>query len=125
MVRFWRRVKKQGDCWMWQGPISPHGYGSSAVGGIQGAHRIAWVSRHKRLPSGLLRNTCGQIACVNPAHWREEGVKPPSNAKLRRMEIERLFREGVGIGEIGDRVGCSRVTVWRHTSKLIIEGPEA
>ena len=115
MRRFWGRVRRQGECWRWQGPLTAAGYPVAKISGVQGGHRIAWVWKHGKVPKGCLRNKCGDLACVNPAHWKEDAPKALSRPVQRRLEIERLFREGVGIGEIADRVGCSRVTVWRRT----------
>lgn len=118
LARFWKRVRKQGECWVWQGPVSGLGYPVACLSGVQGGHRIAWVWKHGVAPAGCLRNRCGDLSCVNPAHWREDGPRPVSRVKRRHAEIRRLFVEGVGIGEIADRVGCSRSTVWRQTHGL-------
>jgi len=41
---------------------------------------------------------------------------------LRRIEIERLLRQGVKITEIAGRLGIDRTTVWRHGKNLSLRG---
>ena len=123
LLRFWARVRRDGDCWVWRGAVTSSGYGCVGLSGVQGAHRIAWVWKHGTVPAGILRNECGNTLCVNPAHWRDEVKVVVSRVRDRHAEIERLAREGMGIGDIADRVGCSRVTVWRVVSKLVLEPP--
>lgn len=109
-----KRVRRGPSCWLWVGRVSAQGYGLANLSGLVGAHRVAWVWKHDRLPVGLLRNECGNRLCVNPGHWRDEGPKRVGKVEARRLEVGRLYRLGLGIGEISDRVGCSRTTVWRH-----------
>lgn len=123
LAGFWRRVRKDGRCWVWTGAVGGLGYPAVTLSGYRGGARIAWVWHHGEAPGGLLRNECGNLLCVNPAHWRDEGRKVVSECVRRRGEIERLFGEGLGIGEIADRVGCSRSTVSRRIAKLEVGPP--
>ncbi|MGW8286210.1 MAG: HNH endonuclease signature motif containing protein [Candidatus Deferrimicrobiaceae bacterium] len=73
--RFWSKadVRRPGECWPWQGGFSRGGYGAfwgEAEGGRVSAHRRAWELHHRRLvPDGLVvRHSCDNPACVNPAH---------------------------------------------------------
>lgn len=115
------RASRAGRCLLWSGPVNKRGYGmASAVIDrclVQGAHRIAWALAFGKTDFGVLRNTCGNRNCLNVDHWREPRAKE-SRIKVRASEIERLYREGLGIGEIAASVGCSRVTVWRHARRL-------
>lgn len=114
MRRFFRRTKRVGECWVWTGPVNASGYGIASIGGVQGVQRIAWVYRYGAPPKGNLRNVCGNRLCANAGHWRDEGPKRLGRVAARKLEIERHAAAGLGIGEIADRVGCSRTTVWRH-----------
>ena len=118
--RFWARVRRQDGCWLWGGSKNTQGYGVVAGWETGSASRVAWFLMRRSWPDGIIRNKCGHLACVNPAHWREVS-KAVSAPQKRKMEIERLFRSGVGIGEIADAVGVSRVTVWRRTHGLVVE----
>ena len=118
LARFWKRVRKDGRCWVWTGAVGGLGYPAVTLSGYRGGARITWVWQHGEAPGGLLRNDCGNLLCVNPAHWHDEGPRRVSLCVRRKGEIERLVREGLGIGDIADRVGCSRSTVSRRIAKM-------
>lgn len=68
--RFWSKVDKSGDCWIWKAAVSKYGYGM--VGRRlwrSTAHRVAYVITNGEIPKGLLvRHKCDNPPCVNPAH---------------------------------------------------------
>lgn len=68
-VRFWEKVNKTENCWLWAGSTSV-GYGRFYVDGhTVGAHRWAYESLVGPIPDGLvLDHLCRTPACVNPAH---------------------------------------------------------
>jgi len=71
--RFWARVDRGGDCWVWQGARMRNGYGVVKVEGwackTTGAHRVAYTLTHGPIPAGLLVcHRCDVKLCVNPAH---------------------------------------------------------
>jgi hypothetical protein len=82
--RFWEKVDKTGDCWLWTASTA-HGYGQFYVKGKRSpgrAHVIAWELANGPVPEGLELDhlchgwdkscrgggTCPHRACVNPAH---------------------------------------------------------
>jgi hypothetical protein len=72
--RFWPKVDKSGDCWLWLGATHDYGYGRFNVGGgrIVPSHRFAYESLIGPIPPGLHldhRFTCPKN-CVNPQHLR-------------------------------------------------------
>ena len=70
-TRFWPKVDKSGDCWVWTGALLRNGYGYFGVerGRCQLAHRWAYESAHGLIPIGLvIDHLCRNKACVNPAH---------------------------------------------------------
>lgn len=72
IARFWSRVDKSGECWLWTRARSG-GYGVTTVGGkTYKASRVAWELVNGPLPEGLcvLHNCPGgdNRACVNPSH---------------------------------------------------------
>lgn len=122
----WRRrglIERAGDCWLWRGPVGSFGYASAKVQGIQGAHRVMWVFFNRRNPNGVLRNECGNHLCVRAGHWRDE-VRAVSRLQVRREIMRKLHGEGFGIGEIAERVGCSRQSVSRFVRGLPVVGLE-
>ena len=70
ITRFWSRVNKDGDCWLWAGALQPTGYGKVYFEGVMhGAHRIAWRITHGPIPDGLcVCHRCDNPTCVNPEH---------------------------------------------------------
>jgi len=69
--RFWPKVDKSGDCWVWTASKHPGGYGQIAMKprGMRGAHRVAWEMLRGPVPEGMqLDHLCRNRACVNPAH---------------------------------------------------------
>lgn len=67
--RFWSKVDRSGDCWLWIG-ASSNGYGVFSVGRKNfRAHRWAYESELGPVPDGLeLDHLCRTTLCVNPAH---------------------------------------------------------
>lgn len=68
--RFWHKVDKTGDCWLWLGHKSSKGYGGVQVDGLsKKAHRVAYELVNGPIPEGLYAcHTCDNPSCVNPAH---------------------------------------------------------
>lgn len=74
--RFWSKVDKSGECWLWTAGRHRAGYGAFSVGSrLTGgrrdtyAHRVAYELAFGPIPNGLLvRHTCDTPACVRPEH---------------------------------------------------------
>jgi len=69
--RFWKKVDKSGDCWLWiSGRDRPGGYGQFSCAGKQiRAHRYSWELHNGSIPEGLwVLHRCDNPPCVNPAH---------------------------------------------------------
>lgn len=69
--RFWSKVKKTSDCWLWTGCCNPQGYGWFYVTPRQKvkAHRWAYEEATGPIPEGLtLDHLCKVKHCVNPSH---------------------------------------------------------
>lgn len=68
--RFWSKVDKSDDCWLWTGSIRADGYGSFAPH-VQPdrAHRVSWMMAHGAIPPKMeICHTCDVRACVRPDH---------------------------------------------------------
>lgn len=70
--RFWSRVEKTDDCWLWQGAKNAAGYGhifNRRSGRTVPAHRFAYELLVDPIPDGLvLDHLCRTPSCVKPAH---------------------------------------------------------
>jgi predicted DNA-binding protein YlxM (UPF0122 family) len=70
--RFWAKYDKTGECWLWTKKISPNGYGIVFWNKKNThAHRVAFELYHNRKPKHLIKQTCKNRACGNPAHLIE------------------------------------------------------
>ena len=68
--RFWPRVQKTENCWIWTGAKIGDGYGILMINGrrIQ-AHRVAWALEYGPVPSGIsILHRCDNPPCVRPDH---------------------------------------------------------
>ena len=69
-VRFWEKVDKAPDCWVWMGSVSHTGVGQFRFRGrMSQVHRVAWQLIGGELaPGEMLRHGCGNLRCVRPDH---------------------------------------------------------
>lgn len=74
-MRFWRKIKKVGGCWEWQGSKHPFGYGQFRVGNgtkrgrLIYAHHFAYEGSYGDIPDGMeVMHTCDNPSCCRPAH---------------------------------------------------------
>lgn len=68
--RFWEKVNKTDDCWVWLSNENGKGYGVF-WNGRQGvyAHRFAYELAHGAIPDGLvIDHLCRNPSCVRPSH---------------------------------------------------------
>ena len=91
--RFWSRVDKSGDCWLWTAGLDPSGYGRLRVDGLPRlVHRVSYVIARGPIPTGLtVDHLCFVRTCVNPDHL--EAVTSEVNYR-RAVESGRLARNG-------------------------------
>jgi hypothetical protein len=87
-TRFWAKVDRSGECWLWTAYTDPLGYGRFAVrpDGKRRtllAHRFAYEQVVGPIPRGLtIDHLCRNPSCVNPKH-----LEPvPIAENLRRGE---------------------------------------
>jgi hypothetical protein len=73
MERFWNKVQKTDDCWLWMGHRLARGYGMISMGGRKGrpelAHRVAYALTYGPIPEGVdVLHRCDNPPCVRPDH---------------------------------------------------------
>lgn len=75
--RFWSKVNKTGDCWLWMGSVYPYGYGCFYIGrrvtgrrgGMTPAHRVAYELTFGPIPQGqCVLHHCDNPPCCRPDH---------------------------------------------------------
>jgi len=99
--RFWRKVKRQGECWLWTGGRSFSGAGESMP-----VRR--WASLHfsGADPKGkTLQSVCGNAACVRPEH---QVLHIPTARKLNLQQVLAIREDPRRYGEIAHEYGVSR-----------------
>ena len=109
-ARFWKRVHKTDDCWLWQGAISATGHG--------------FFRRHKRkvyahryayqlvglIPTGMiLHHKCWTPNCVRPAHLEPVTRGENSRRGLNNPPIREFRSQSYRVRTVKERF-------WENTS---------
>lgn len=92
--RFWSKVNKTSNCWLWTGVTRGMGYGMVALRRVDGkqpremAHRLSWQLANGPIPDGLLvLHRCDVPACVNPEHLFLGTTKDNAQDALRKGRL--------------------------------------
>lgn len=140
MQRFWDKVNKTDDCWLWTAGTSS-GYGT--IRGLDqksvGAHRLSWELAHGPIPDDLqVLHECDNKLCVRPSHlflgtqldnMRDmvakgrharsgAGDQTGANNNGSKLAVEtvrrikRLNLRGVPQAEIARKTGATKANVW-------------
>lgn len=122
--RFWAKVDKTDECWLWTAATNRLGYGDfwdgtkrlSGANRIVRAHRFAYELQIGRIPDGLeIDHVCHVRSCVNPEHLR---------TVTRKQNLENTVG---GIGASGLRgVSSTKGGKWRarvcHHGNSVLAG---
>lgn len=79
-LRFWPKVRQEGECWIWTASADKNGYGHFYPTRKQtvAAHRWSYEYLRAEIPEGLqLDHLCRKPSCVNP--WHLDPVPPKVN----------------------------------------------
>lgn len=103
--RFWEKVVKGDDCWLWTGSTDGHGYGTINPGG-RGlsplkAHRVSleiYLGRPIREGMGALHH-CDNLPCVRPDHLFE-GTQADNAADMVAKQRSTAGRPSLIPGEL-------------------------
>jgi hypothetical protein len=70
--RFWTKVDRTGECWLWTGHRFHNGYGETRESCGKKrllTHRVAWELTNGPIPAGLVvLHSCDTRNCVRPSH---------------------------------------------------------
>ena len=103
--RFWTRVVKTDNCWLWSGYTGGNGYAYITIEGQKiGAHRYSYEIHQGDIPTGYqIDHLCRTPKCVNPSHL--EAVTPKENTlrgKSSRLRKQRTHcKRGHSLAEHG------------------------
>jgi len=72
-TRFWAKVQRTEECWLWTGSCGRNGYGHIGRAGHEGgwelAHRLSWVLHNGEIPAeSHVLHRCDNPPCVRPDH---------------------------------------------------------
>lgn len=135
------RVQRSDGCWLWLGAINRDGYGRFNVGGrCIGAHRFAYEREHGKLPPGtVLRHSCDNPACCNPAHLapgthrdnqldkfakgrqakgEDNGSSKLNDADVRSIRRKYAFRKCTYV-QLAEEFGVSRDLVQKVVRRIL------
>lgn len=80
--RFWAKVDKTSNCWLWTGSLN-QGYGQILLEGrLVKAHRVAFFLEHERWPQPMALHACGNRQCVRHIY---EGTAKDNYADMLRL----------------------------------------
>lgn len=68
--RYWAKVTKTDDCWLWDASLNNYGYGQFFFDGkARKAHRLSYEWAYGPIPEGLeIDHLCKVRHCVRPEH---------------------------------------------------------
>jgi hypothetical protein len=99
--KFWNKVDKSGNCWIWTGPVNNCGFGVARINGKNyNAHRVAlFLSKQIDSRLGHASQTCGNRRCVNSDHLSEVSLTHFSMGNTHKHDATLAKREPLAIGD--------------------------
>ena len=136
-MRFWPKIHKTNQCWIWLALVDRDGYGkiekSPPEKGTLRAHRVSWMIHHGLIPENLnVLHKCDNPGCVNPSHLFLGGAK--ENARdcmikrrhpMIKLSVEEIYKvrcfcdAGLKDREISEKTGVERSQVNRIRNRKI------
>lgn len=137
--RFWSKVDKSGECWVWTAGLFSNGYGQFKCDGYPiGAHVYSYEESNGPIPAGeVVMHSCDNRRCVRPSHlsagrqskniedckqkgrWDQVRGSRVGTAKINEAGaagIKKMLALGYSQRFIGDYVGLSQAAVSKINS---------
>ena len=112
LFNFWSKVETRGieDCWHWTGSSNNLGYGQFVVNYTKVlVHRIALMDIGVVIEAGkVVRHSCHNRACVNPAHLSTGTQKENIQDSVRAGRMKPLNPSAGGIASAAARAARQR-----------------
>lgn len=120
--RFWSKVDKTGDCWLWTASLNVKGYGTLWIQGkMVAAHRWVYSRYVAEIPVGMVvdhvchnadsscagGDTCSHRRCVNPTHLALATPRENTQRGVRSWRTECVN---------GHALTAENVGYWRNSS---------
>lgn len=133
--KFWVRVNKTADCWLWTGNLDDDGYGRLRVPtGHLRAHIYSYELHNNAVPTGMVvRHLCHNRRCVNPDHLAlgtpKENVHDSIRDKrmaygtkhrwstLTEDQVKAIYSDTRHVNEIAADYGVGRSAVYHIKKK--------
>lgn len=93
-VRFWSKVRRTDNCWIWTAKISPFGYGRfwDETQRETAAHKFAYIDTYGPIPEGLLVcHKCDVRHCVRPDHLFLGTQKDNIQDAIKKNRFPQMF----------------------------------
>lgn len=98
--RFWTKVNKTQDCWLWTANTCRDGYGNITANKIQyKAHRYSLLIHGVAVPKGsIVMHTCDNPSCVRPEHLIV--ATQQDNIKDKVIKNRQAVGEAIGVSKL-------------------------
>ena len=91
--RFFSKVRKTNNCWVWTGSTKSYGYGRFSINKQKiYAHRFSYMIKFGHVPDHMvIHHKCNRKECVNPKHL--EVVTKAENTRIHWNGYDHLTEE--------------------------------
>lgn len=121
--RFFEKIEKKSDCWLWMGAINSSGYGSMiCFGKAITASRLSWELHFGKIPEGkFICHKCDVRRCVNPEHLFLGDNKINNADKKRKNRAKGLKGEKNCKAKLTPELAAEIVDLPRGQSRYLAE----